>query len=264
MKTKLNKTAFEKIYKDFNDRQLVTNDPLRFLYKYEDIKDREIVGLIASSLAYGRVQQIQKSVEIVIEKIHSPNEYILQTSPEMMNASFVDFKHRFTTSKELVDFLVSIKRLISEFGSLQDCFYAGYNKNDKNIYPALLNFSAQILKGSVCRNSLMPDPCKKSAFKRLNLYLRWMVRSDNVDPGGWNWIDPSKLIFPLDTHIQKLGKALGLTVITQNSYKAACDITEAFKEIAPFDPVKYDFSLTCLSMKNYDTEKFISDYQMLL
>jgi uncharacterized protein (TIGR02757 family) len=263
MKTKLNRTAFEQIYESFNKRELVVNDPLKFLYKYENIRDREIVGLIASSLAYGRVAQIQKSVETILVKINSPHHFILETPMKQMTELFSGFKHRFTTDIELVIFLGNIRNVIKEFGSLEECFHSGYSKSEKNVYSALLNFSFHLLKLSPCRNSLMPDPSKKSAFKRLNLYLRWMVRRDNIDPGGWEGIETSKLIFPLDTHIQKLGKALGLTERNQNDYRTAVEITGAFKELCPIDPVKYDFPLTCLCMQSVSLDKLIIDYKMI-
>lgn len=244
----------------------MTNDPLRFLFKYEDIRDREIAGLIASSLAYGRVAQIQKSVDSILEKMPSPRKFIMETSPEESTRVFDGFKHRFTTLQELIIFFEGIKNVIQDYGSLEHCFLEDYQKTDENIYNSLLNFSSRILKSSPCRSSLIPDPEKKSAFKRMNLFLRWMIRSDSVDPGGWINIHPSKLIYPLDTHIHRLGLALGLTQRAQNDYRAAVEITNGFREISPNDPVKYDYALTslCIADNGKNVEEFISHYSLLI
>lgn len=256
----LNKDAFERLYTVYNKRENVINDPIKYLYKYDCIKDREIVGLIASSLAYGRVAQIQRSVEKILDRIESPFNFITKTPDEEKAKLFKDFKHRFTTSQELILFFEGIRNTIDKFGSLEKCFISGYHHIDQNIYPAMLAFSSELLNNSPCRNSLMPDPSKKSAFKRLNLFLRWMIRKDNIDPGGWNGIPASKLLYPLDTHIHKLGLALKITEKKQSTIAASMEITEAFKIISPDDPVKYDFPLACLSISSGDHEEIIKKY----
>ncbi len=95
---------------------------------------------------------------------------------------------------------------------------------------------------------LLPSPGKGSACKRLNLFLRWMVRSDDVDPGGWSGVDAGKLIVPLDTHMHRMGLEVGLTRRKQADMQAALEVTRAFRTIAPEDPVRYDFALTRLGI----------------
>jgi len=150
-----------------------------------------------------------------------------------------------------------------EFGSLEQCFMEGYQETDKDIFHALFNFSRQLLKTSPCRNSLIPDPEKKSAFKRLNLFLRWMIRNDEVDPGGWKGVPPAKLIYPVDTHIHRLSLALGLTKKNQNDHRTAAEITDGFRKISPDDPVKYDYSLTSLSIGRPGIDNFIDQHKLL-
>ena len=193
----------DRLYLYYNDRQFVHPDPLEFLYRYDDMKDREIAGLVASSLAYGRVAQILKSVSLVLEKmVPGPSVFLKKSSSDLLYRTFSDFKHRFTTGAELSCLLVNIKESIQNYGSLNACFAEGLKKEDKNIFPAAINFAKNLNASPENRcNSLMPSPVGNSAFKRLNLYLRWMVRRDNVDPGGWNKISRSRLIVPLDTQI---------------------------------------------------------------
>ena len=109
------------------------------------------------------------------------------------------------------------------------------------------------------RAGLLPSPSAGSACKRLNLFLRWMVRQDNVDPGGWDSVSPAKLIIPLDTHMHRIGRRLGLTPRRQADLRTAIEITEGFRGICPSDPVRYDFALTRLGIRRDEgVEDFLS------
>jgi len=241
------------LYKRYNDRKYISPDPLEFIYKYKSHSDREIVGLIASSLAYGRVRQICTSVSIVLSKIHTPSEFLKNSSTRMIKNSFTDFKHRFTTGDDISILLLAIKRNIETYGSLENCFMSGYNPADPTIIPALEEFTIK-LANSVRLDDfcLLPKPSKNSACKRMNLYLKWMVRKDNVDPGCWSNIPRSKLIVPLDTHMHKICGRLGFTQRKSADIKTALEITGMFKQISQNDPTRYDFALTRLGMQNTD------------
>ena len=224
--------------------------PLEFLYDYEDQHDREIVGLIASSLAYGRVQQILKSVRSVLEPMKpSPSIFLNEASRTLLLSTYSEFKHRFTTGLEIASLLFGIKAVMERYGSLYNCFTAGLN-DDVTVLPAVSLFVKELSVEKDNRpNSLIPSPMKGSACKRLNLFLRWMVRNDSVDPGGWHSIPASKLIVPLDTHMHRISLSLNLTKRRQADMRAALEITDSFRTISPDDPVKYDFALTRLGMK---------------
>ena len=241
----LDKKTLEQQYNKYNDRKYVHPDPLEFLYDYKDIKEREIAGLIAASLAYGQVKQILKSVSKVLNILGpKPSEFLLKTNRKELSHLFKDFKHRFTTGEELAGFISNTGHVIRKFGSLYECFDSTYKK-EKDLLAAILNFSKEIRLGDcVCYNSLMPLPGGKCAYKRINLYLRWMVRKDNVDPGGWDGISTSKLIIPLDIHMHQVSIFHNLTERKQADFNTALQITNALKKYAPDDPVKYDFALT--------------------
>ena len=240
----------DSLYEKYNRCIFVHPDPLEFLYRYDDPLDREIVGLIASSLAYGRVAQILKSVASVLEKMSPlPSSYIERSSEKEIVADFSGFKHRFTTGGELSEMLVGIKAVRGKYGSLYACFKGGFDKDSDTVMPALQRFTEELGDGFDCRkNSLLPEPERGSACKRLHLFLRWMVRSDDVDPGDWEDIPPSKLVVPLDTHMYRICRAIGLTKRRQADMRTALEITESFKRILPHDPVRYDFTLTRLGM----------------
>lgn len=244
----INKTGLENIYQKFNRRKYVHPDPLEFLYRYPYLQDREIVGLISSSLAYGRVAQILKSIETVLDKMgSSPFRFLTKTDTRSLVRTFSGFKHRFTTDEGLVSLMTGIKKIILKHGSLNICFVEGLDRNDKTIKEALVKFVAEL---NCIDRHLIPWPEKKGACKRLNLFLRWMVRKDAVDPGGWKSVPKKKLIVPLDTHMAKIGRLLGATTRQTADLKMALEITEKFKQPAPLDPVKYDFALTRFGIRS--------------
>jgi uncharacterized protein (TIGR02757 family) len=251
------KKKLDRLYDQYNRRAYVHPDPLEFLYAYNDIRDREIVGLIASALAYGKVAQILKSVGAVLEKMGpSPFAYLQSTPSVRIVSDFQPFVHRFAKGPQFSAFLIGVKQVICNYGSLHDCFMNGFGRADETILPALALFSEKIIQGSNGESGscspghLMPCPEKGSACKRLHLFLRWMVRKDAVDPGGWDDVPRSVLIIPLDTHMFRIGKTLGLTSRNQADRMAALDISAGFKQWSPDDPVKYDFALTRFGIRN--------------
>jgi len=182
------KKKLDRLYVQYNRRKYVHPDPLEFLYDYKNIRDREIVGLVASSLAYGKVAQILKSVSRVLDLMgNSPSDYLSATPEKEIFDQFRHFVHRFARGEHLSALLIGIKHMIAEYGSVYSCFADGFKSSDETVLPALTLFSKKLALAAdgCCPGHLMPCPDKGSACKRLNLYLRWMIRSDDVDPGGW-------------------------------------------------------------------------------
>ncbi len=242
----------EKTYREYHKRELVHPDPLEFLYRYERSADIEMVGLISSSLAYGRVAQILKSVDSVLGKLgDSPLDFVCNSSRSRIVRSFKGFKHRFTTGKQLASMLWGAGRLVCKFGSLEKCFMEGMKERDENLVPAITNFVGNLEEqAETPMDFLLPSPEKKSACKRFNLYLRWMVRRDDVDPGPWNNVSRSKLLVPLDTHMYSIARALGLTRRKSADLQTAIEITESLAKVDPEDPVRFDFSLTRFGIRD--------------
>ena len=248
---RISKGKLEALYHRYNQRKFVDPDPLQFLYYYEGLCDREVAAFVASSLAYGRVAQILKSVSFVLERMRpSPSIFLTHASVEAIGKTFAGFKHRFTTAEKLCAMLVAIKGILERHGSLGACFSAGLKDDDQTILPALCAFTGELTgKASARLDHLVPSPVGGSACKRLNLFLRWMVRQDEVDPGGWDNVPQSKLIVPVDTHMHRICLHLGLTTRKQANMATALEITEGFRALAPDDPVRYDFSLTRLGIR---------------
>jgi uncharacterized protein (TIGR02757 family) len=250
-RTKITKERLEALYHRYNQRAFVRPDPLQFLYHYEDQCDREVVAFVASSLAYGRVAQILKSVSFVLVRMGpSPSIFLTEASVRTIGKTFAGFKHRFTTAENLCAMLAAIKAILESHGSLGTCFSAGLDDDDQTVVPALCVFTKKLAgKGGARLDHLVPSPVGGSACKRLNLFLRWMVRQDEVDPGGWDNVPQSKLIVPVDTHMHRIGLRLGLTARKQANLATALEITDGFRAWAPEDPVRYDFSLTRLGIR---------------
>ena len=245
--------VLDALYLKYNHREFIGDDPLQFVYKYSDYADMEVTGFFASALAYGRVGQISKS----LEKLFS----IMGTSPAGFVREFrsadrrflKDFKHRFNTGDDIADLIVLLKHVITKHGSIEGYFLDGCSDSDVNILPGLANFCRGLTGLYAGRHGrpvsrglmyLLVSPARKSACKRLNLFLRWMVRDDDVDTGLWKGVDASKLIVPVDVHMARLCGILGFHNSKNATLKTAVEITDNFAKIVPSDPVKYDFALS--------------------
>jgi len=186
------KNALEKLYERYNRRELISPDPLQFVYRYSAPADIEITAFLASALAYGRVQQIEKSMNNLLGRMgDSPSDFVINFDKDKRR-TLKDFKHRFTTGDDISDLLTLLKTAINRCGSIEQYFALGYNPGDRNIILALSKFCNSLLdihaagrRGQPTRGLkyLLVSPAGGSACKRLNLFLRWMVRDDDVDTG---------------------------------------------------------------------------------
>jgi uncharacterized protein (TIGR02757 family) len=220
------------------------------LYDYDTPGDREVAAFVASALAYGRVAQIMVSVGQVLRVMGpEPGTYLRRTSWNDMRKTLGGFRHRFATGEQVAAMLAGVAKMLERYGTLQTAFLNGYRPQDETVLPALAHLVKSVLEAAPAPpGHLLPDPARGSACKRLNLFLRWMVRQDAVDPGGWREVSPSQLIVPLDTHMHRLGLKWRFTRRRQGSMKTALEITDGFRAARPRDPVRYDFVLTRLGV----------------
>ncbi|MHC4536451.1 MAG: TIGR02757 family protein [Planctomycetota bacterium] len=247
------KSVLDKLYNKYNHHDLIKPDPLQFVYRYDKPSDREIVALLAADLAYGRVEQIQKSLTNLFERMgESPYEFV-RGFGKIERKKLNGFKHRFNTEQDISDLLMLLKKVLSQYTSIEEFFIKGFNSGDTNIIGGLSKFCKSLLDMYVAEHNgktsrglkyLLVDPTNGSTCKRLNLFLRWMVRDDDVDTGQWKSIDKAKLIVPIDVHMCRLCRILGFHNKQTASLSTAIQITKCFAEIEPSDPVKYDFALS--------------------
>ena len=233
----------------YSRRELVNPDPLFFLYDYDDVRDREIVGLVASSLAYGRVAQIMKSVEKVLACLGKhPHDFLLNNdNPDIVPSTF---KHRFTTARDMNTLLNNVKGVLREYGNIEAFVGECLKRSGGEIFSALDKFADRMSEGKAeGAFSLITAPRDGSACKRLFLYLRWMVRKDEVDPGGWEVLKPDELIVPTDVHMHRIARQLGITKRKVADLRTAIEITSGFSAICPEDVCRFDFVLTRFGIK---------------
>jgi uncharacterized protein (TIGR02757 family) len=239
------------------------NDPVSFCHRFDDPLDQEIVGLIASSLAYGNVVSILRSLDTVVSKMTpSPRRFIEDLDIKHCKEMFSGFKHRFNNGSDLCALFLAAKNMIEKADSIGFFFTSFHDSLFDDITETLSSFSADVLRmdySSIFGSRelppdsyfrfFFPSPAGGSACKRLCMYLRWMARpADGVDLGLWSGISPSQLIIPVDAHIERISRFLGFTSRRQPDWRMSREITAALKEFDPEDPVKYDFSLCHLGI----------------
>jgi uncharacterized protein (TIGR02757 family) len=251
----------DRLYDDFN-RAGHPEDPVQIVRRFEDVADREIVGFCASALAFGRVASALGSIEALISAMGtSPARFVRQFEARRDAGRLDGLGHRWIRSGDLVALVRVLQRLVVEHGSLERAVAAGLPPDASDVTDALESFSSRALdppaSARARRRATGPGvayffsrPSSGSACKRLNLFLRWMVRCDAVDPGGWTLVRPAQLVVPLDTHVIRVGQCLRLTRYRSPGWRMAADITASLRRLSPDDPVKYDFSLCHLGMMN--------------
>jgi len=224
-----------------------------------------VAGFVAASLAFGRVASVLQSIErlLAIAGPH-PAAYVRRFDPRRHAAAFDGLVHRWTRESDLVALVWVMRQMFDRAGSIEGFFLEGYDRTAADVSAALDSFSARALaldleaaygrrvrgrrRLGVCY--FFPRPSAGSGCKRLNLFLRWMVRRDALDLGVWSRVSPAKLIVPLDTHVIRVGRCLRLTKYTSPGWRMAHDITASLRRLDPDDPVKYDFALCHLGMMN--------------
>ncbi len=239
------------------DRKFLSDDPVFFVHPYSDPRDQEVVGLISALLAFGNVKTIHQSIQKVLEVMgSSPADFIANFDFKRQGASLNRLGHRWVRSGDIRLLFVVLKKILRRHASLKSFFLEGYNDGDLDVSGVLHCFSkgALSLAGSSDLSRgfryFFPSPINGSPCKRLNLFLRWMVRpADGIDLGLWTEIPPSKLVIPLDTHIYQFGTRFGLSRTKTANWRFARDLTDFLKTIDPVDPVRFDFPICHYGME---------------
>lgn len=241
------------------DQRYLSPDPLEFPRRFTRAEDQEVVGLVASSLAYGNVATIRQSVERVLSRMGpSPAQFVFEIDARRELERFSDFRHRWSSGRDMVCLLLFARQMLEHAGSIRAFFREGYDPSEENVGPSLARFCGHVTeldhqglyRGKTLPRSagvryFFPSPATGSACKRLNMYLRWMVRRDDgLDLGLWDFVSPAQLVIPLDTHIARIGRHLGWARRKTRDWKMAVEITDFLARIDRDDPTKYDFALS--------------------
>ena len=254
-------TRLDDLYHDYN-REGSATDPIHLVRPFTDPADREIAGFCAASLAFGRVGSVINSIATLFRIMGPhPAAFVRTFDPAAAPVELRTMVHRWTRGADLVALLWILRQMLDTHRTIEAFFVEGLDAGDPDLGPAIERFSGRALaldirhaygqvpkRPGVCY--FFPRPSKGSACKRMNLFLRWMIRHDEIDLGVWTRIPPSLLVVPLDTHIIRLGRCLRLTGFRSPGWRMAAEITASLRALDPQDPVRFDFSLCHVGMMN--------------
>ncbi len=248
---------------DTFDLSHLTPDPLELVLRYEDPADQEVVGLLAAAFAYGRADVVVRNIGAVLDAMEeSPASYLRDRfTPARGRRTFRHFSHRFHKTPELVALLSAISGAIRNHGSLGKLVEQLDDSDSHDVARTIDRFASALFSAAKATRGLdfsppvarglrylVSSPADGSACKRMNLYFRWMVRRSTPDLGLWTFIDPSRLVMPLDTHVHRIATFLGLTRKRTANWKTARSLTDAMAQFDAADPVRYDFAICRLGI----------------
>lgn len=245
------KSQLDKYILEYETTDFIKDDPVQFIHRFKDKKDAEIAGFIASMFAYGKREVFISKLNHIFELMENkPLDYVKSFDCKSNNIKNCDY--RFSKDCDLVQILKILNGLYNENETLESLFSNSYQGSVWQMFQGVVNYFYEHAEGEITKGfyHLMPNPQKKSALKRLNMLLRWYVRKSAVDIGIWDFVDKSELLIPLDTHVAKISRKLGLLKRNDNGYESVIELTENLKKFDPADPVKYDFALFGYGVNN--------------
>lgn len=244
----------EEKYKTYNRPDFIENDPISIPHQFTVLQDIEITAFWSSMLAWGQRKTIIKKCTDLFERMdNSPYDFVVNHEEKDLN-KLIDFKHRTFNQTDTLYFIHFLKHFYQTHTSLEEAFLKGYQEG--NIKNAIIGFHDLFfsLEEAPSRTKKhIATPSRKSACKRINMFLRWMVRKDSqhVDFGLWQRINTADLVCPCDVHVDRVARILGLLQRKQTDWQAAVELTNQLKAFDKEDPVKYDFALFGLGLENY-------------
>ncbi|MBP9003148.1 MAG: TIGR02757 family protein [Candidatus Hydrogenedentes bacterium] len=250
------RVILDRLYRRFHRFEYVAMDPLAVVYDYTDWADRELAGLIAAGLAFGDATQIQRAAREVLGRIGPrPAEVLRALSPRDIRQRAAGFRYRWVSDEALAAFLLGLGRCLRAHGSVEAWMAAGGGQPahpadaPETLRAVLMNWTRDFLRAmGIAKHPMWPDPERGGACKRTLLYLRWMVRRDQVDPGCWTLLTPAMLVCPVDRHVHRFALRVGITRRATADWRTAVEITRFFRALCPRDPCRWDFALTRAAM----------------
>ncbi len=244
----ITKNELDKLVEKYENEEFIKDDPIQFIHKYKSKKDIEIAGFMASLLAYGSRKQFIKKLNQLFEIAQNePLNFIQNFEPELIG----DFNYRFGKPNDFIAIFKVLKKLYNTSEGLEELFEHGY-KQEKLFENVVDYMYLEAEKYSPAHGfyHMIPNPKNGGAMKRMCMYLRWMVRKSPVDAGIWEFMKPSELYIPLDVHVARISRQMGLLTRNSNDFKAVIELTENLKKFCPEDPIKYDFAMFGYGVNN--------------
>ena len=243
----------EELYSRYDKPEFIENDPISIPHKFVKEEDIEISGFLSATIAWGKRNIIVRNAERMVSLMEGePYRFVMEASDREFISLF-DFVHRTFNGEDFITFVKSLKNIYRNHGGLKTIFVDSY-KSSGDIRFSLEHFREIFFEEEHLRRSErhLSSITKKSACKRLNMFLRWLVRSDEngVDFGIWSEIPSSALYIPLDVHVGNVSRELGLLGRKQNDWRAVEELTQNLRRFDSNDPVKYDYALFGVGINN--------------
>lgn len=236
----ITKNELEELVEKYETVDFIKDDPVQFVHRFSEKKDVEIAGFIASLLAYGSRQQFIKKLNSLFEIAQGePLNFIQNFEPEIIG----DFNYRFGKPNDFIEIFRILKELYNSSEGLEELFDYGF-KQGKMFETVVDYFYSRV--GENAKQGfyqMIPNPHNGGAMKRMCMFLRWMVRKSSVDVGIWHFMKPADLYIPLDVHVGRVSRQMGLLTRSANDFKSVIELTQNLKIFCPEDPIKYDFAM---------------------
>ena len=232
----------------YNQPSFIDSDPICIPHRFTQLQDIEIMGFWVAMLAWGQRKTIINKAQELIQLMDGAPYDFIQNHTEQDRKAFLSFKHRTFQATDTLYFLEFLQQYYNKYSSLETAFSTHLSGTATTVEQGLIGFHKQFfsLPNAPQRTRKhIANPARKSTCKRLNMFLRWMVRNDEqgVDFGLWKTIKPAQLLLPLDVHVERVARQLNLLQRKQRDWKAVLELTDAVRQFDPTDPAKYDFAL---------------------
>ena len=236
----ITKEELDKLVEKYETKDFIKDDPIQFPHRGSKIQDVELYGFISSLFAYGNRKLFIKKLNEVFEKANNDLENYI------VNGDFSNLKgveYRFSKENDIIPIFEILSKLYKESRGLEELFEYGYNSG--NFIQTVVDYFYSNAPKTVGQGfyHMIPNPQNGGAMKRMNMFLRWMVRKSEVDLGVWNFMKPKDLLIPLDVHVGRISRLMGLLGRKSNDFKAVLELTDNLRKLCPEDPVKYDFAM---------------------
>lgn len=241
----ITKIELDSLVEKYETVDFIKNDPIQFPHRFKNKDDIELAGFIASLFAYGnRKLFIAKLNDLFNRADNDIANYV--RNGDFKNLTGMEY--RFSKDYDIIPIFQILHKLYSEDNGLEELFkysWKNFEENYINFFQTVVNYFYSQSPRTVGQGfyHMIPNPQNGGAMKRMNMFLRWMVRNSTVDLGVWNFMKPKDLLIPLDVHVARVSRSMGLLNRKSNDFKAVIELTEKLREFSPDDPVKYDFAM---------------------
>lgn len=245
------KSELEELVKKYEIEDFIKDDPIQFPHRFKKPEDIEIAAFVSSLFAYGNRKVFIKKLDELFKIMNNkPYEYVLNFNAKTLKG----FNYRFAKDFDIIEVFRVLNKLYKENGGLKKLFEYGYKQDETilNMLQTVTDYFYSNVKSEVGQGfyHLIPNPKNGGAMKRMNMFLRWMVRKGPVDLGVWDFIPTSELLIPLDVHVARLSRKMMLLKRSSNDFKAVLELNENLKKLEPNDPAKYDFAIFGLGVNS--------------